>query len=79
MSYLWSNDLQEANRAAREIQAGVVLINTPMILDLRFPFGGYKDSGVGREGIDGMRSFYTEEKTVTVALKRPAMERLGAN
>lgn len=77
VSYLWSNDLQEANRAAREIQAGVVLINTPMILDLRFPFGGYKDSGVGREGIDGMRHFYTEEKTVTIALQRPTVERLG--
>lgn len=78
VSYLWSNDLTQAHRAAREIQAGVVLVNTPMILDLRFPFGGYKTSGVGREGIDGMRHFYTEEKTVTIALKRPAMARLGA-
>ena len=33
---------------------------------------------VGREGIEGMRHFYTEEKTVTIALKRPPMERLGA-
>lgn len=79
VSYLWSNDLTQAHRAAREIQAGVVLVNTPMILDLRFPFGGYKTSGVGREGIDGMRHFYTEEKTVTIALKRPAMARLGAH
>lgn len=79
VSYLWSHDLTQVHRAAREIQAGVVLVNTPMILDLRFPFGGYKTSGVGREGIDGMRHFYTEEKTVTVALKRPAMARLGAH
>ncbi len=78
VSYLWSNDLAQAQRAAREIEAGVVLVNTPMVLDLRFPFGGYKASGVGREGIDGMRHFYTEEKTVTLALKRPAMARLGA-
>lgn len=78
VSYLWSNDLRESHEAARRIQAGVVLVNTPMILDLRFPFGGYKNSGVGREGIEGMRHFYTEEKTVTLALKRPAMERLGA-
>ena len=78
VSYLWTNDLQQAHRAARAIEAGVVLVNTPMILDLRFPFGGYKSSGVGREGIDGMRHFYTEEKTVTIALQRPAMARLGA-
>lgn len=79
VSYLWSNDLQQVNRAALAIQAGVVLVNTPMVLDLRFPFGGFKDSGVGREGINGFRHFYTEEKTITIALKRPAMERLGAH
>lgn len=78
VSYLWSNDLAEVQTASRALQAGVVLVNTPMVLDLRFPFGGYKNSGVGREGIEGMRHFYTEEKTVTLALKRPAMERLGA-
>lgn len=77
VSYVWTNDLQQSQRAARTLQAGVVLINTPMLLDLRFPFGGYKNSGVGREGIEGMRHFYTEEKTVTLALKRPTMERLG--
>lgn len=79
VSYLWSNDLSQTQRAVCEIEAGVVLVNTPMILDLRFPFGGYKNSGLGREGIDGMRHFYTEEKTVTLALKRPAMTRLGAD
>lgn len=79
VAYVWSQDLAQMQRAAQVLQAGVVLVNTPMILDLRFPFGGYKDSGVGREGIEGMRHFYTEEKTVTLALKRPAMERLGAS
>lgn len=77
VAYLWSNDLQQVNLAARSIETGVLLVNTPMALDLRFPFGGYKDSGVGREGIMGMRHFYTEEKTVTIALKRPTMDRLG--
>ena len=77
VSYLWTNDLRQSQQAAQALEAGVVLVNTPMLLDLRFPFGGYKNSGVGREGIEGMRHFYTEEKTVTLALKRPAMERLG--
>ncbi len=78
VAYLWTNDLAQAQKAERTLEAGVVLVNTPMLLDLRFPFGGHKNSGVGREGIEGMRHFYTEEKTVTHALKRPVMERLGA-
>jgi acyl-CoA reductase-like NAD-dependent aldehyde dehydrogenase len=78
VSYLWSNDLQQVQRASRTLEAGVVLVNTPMVLDLRFPFGGYKSSGVGREGLEGMRHFYTEEKTVTQALRRPPMDRLGS-
>src|SRR5574337_596911 len=78
-SYLWSNDLNQCLEAARRIDAGTVLVNTPMVMDLRFPFAGYKDSGLGREGLDGFRHLYTEEKTVTVALKRPAMARLGAS
>ncbi|WP_237173228.1 aldehyde dehydrogenase [Paracandidimonas lactea] len=78
VSYLWSSDLEQCMRAGNEIEAGVVLVNTPMLLDLRFPFGGFKDSGLGREGIEGMRHFYTEEKTVTIALRRPDMVRFGA-
>lgn len=48
-----------------------------MILNLRFPISGCKHPGVGREGIEGMRHFYTEVKTVTQTLGRPVMERLG--
>lgn len=77
VSYLWSQDLNQCMEAGRRIQAGVVLVNTTMTLDPRFPFGGYKNSGVGREGIDGMRHFYTEEKTVTIALEHPPVVRLG--
>lgn len=77
VAYLWTQDLGQSLAAAQRLQAGVVLTNTNMTLDTRFPFGGYKQSGVGREGIDGMRHFYTEEKTVTVALRPPAVERLG--
>lgn len=77
VAYLWSNDLQQSLHAARALEAGTVLVNTPMNLDLRFPFGGYKNSGLGREGLEGFRHFYSEEKTVTVALKPPAVRRLG--
>jgi len=77
VAYVWTQDLGQSLQAAQRLQAGVVLTNTNMTLDTRFPFGGHKQSGVGREGIDGMRHFYTEEKTVTVALRPPPMERLG--
>lgn len=79
VSYLWSNDLGEAMEATRRVQAGWMMVNTPMLsLDPRLPFGGYKESGVGREGAHPSRHFYTEEKTVTIALGAPALPRLGA-
>ncbi|AMR77921.1 MULTISPECIES: aldehyde dehydrogenase family protein [Cupriavidus] len=78
VSYLWTGELSEAMDGTRRIQAGNVLVNTPMLsLDPRLPFGGYKESGVGREGALPSRHFYTEEKTVTVALTPPALSRLG--
>lgn len=77
VAYLWTQDLGQSLLAAQRLEAGVVLTNTNMALDARFPFGGYKQSGVGREGIDGMRHFYTEEKTVTVALRPLPGIRLG--
>lgn len=78
VSYLWTGDLAEAMDATRRIQAGNVLVNTPMLsLDPRLPFGGYKESGVGREGALPSRHFYTEEKTVTIALTPPVLPKLG--
>ncbi|QOT82140.1 aldehyde dehydrogenase family protein [Cupriavidus basilensis] len=78
VSYLWTGELGEAMDATQRIQAGNVLVNTPMLsLDPRLPFGGYKESGVGREGALPSRHFYTEEKTVTIALTPPALPKLG--
>jgi acyl-CoA reductase-like NAD-dependent aldehyde dehydrogenase len=79
VSYLWTNDLNEALSVTRRIQAGWCMVNTPMLaLDARFPFGGYKDSGLGRESGPHYRDFFTEEKTVTIALSTPKMPKLGA-
>ena len=44
----------------------VVWVNTPMMRELRAPFGGYHNSGVGREGGYSCEQFYTEEKTVSI-------------
>jgi aminomuconate-semialdehyde/2-hydroxymuconate-6-semialdehyde dehydrogenase len=65
---LWTNDLSRVNRLSAALQAGIVWVNTWMLRDLRTPFGGVKNSGVGREGgWDAMR-FFTETKNVTIGL-----------
>ncbi|MEO6760013.1 MAG: aldehyde dehydrogenase [Saprospiraceae bacterium] len=65
---VWTSDLDRANRLAAELQSGIVWINTWMLRDLRTPFGGVKNSGVGREGgLEALR-FFTEAKNVTIAL-----------
>ncbi len=61
---LWTQDLAKAHRVARQLEAGTVWINTWMLRDLRAPFGGSKDSGVGREGGEHSIQFFTEQKTV---------------
>lgn len=65
---IWTRDLVRAHRMAERIDAGIVWINTWMLRDLRTPFGGMKDSGVGREGGDEALHFFTEAKTVCVGL-----------
>merc|ERR1711939_190702 len=55
---VWSNDLEEASRIARQLDAGSVWVNTHLELDPNAPFGGHKESGVGYEwGVGGLRSF----------------------
>lgn len=66
---VWTNDLRRAHRVAGALDAGTVWVNTWLLRDLRVPFGGMKQSGVGREGGDEALRFFTEPKTVTVALK----------
>lgn len=78
-AYLWSNRLDEAMTAAAQLRSGTLMVNSPMVFDLRMPFGGYKDSGVGREGIESLRNFYSEEKTVAIAMRPiPLPLRMGA-
>jgi len=77
VSYVWSQDLLAVMRCSRDIRAGVVWVNTPMIRELRAPFGGYKESGVGRDGATSSAEFFTEYKTTTIAIEPVAMSRLG--
>ena len=65
---LWTGDLQRAHRVAAAIDAGTVWINCWLLRDLRVPFGGTKESGVGREGGWESLRFFTEAKNVCVKL-----------
>ncbi|MBS0474636.1 MAG: aldehyde dehydrogenase family protein, partial [Proteobacteria bacterium] len=57
-SGVWTRDYQRAWRVARALEAGTVWINTYKQLSIATPFGGFKDSGIGREkGINGMRLY----------------------
>lgn len=67
-SGLWTNDLKRAHRVAAQIQAGSVWINTYRISSQLSPFGGYKRSGLGREGGAEMLKSYTQTKSVWLDL-----------
>ena len=77
VSYIWSTDIRKIMRAQAEIRAGVVWVNTPLMRELRAPFGGYKNSGIGRDGGEWSRNLFTEEKTVSIPLKDFPITKLG--
>lgn len=63
---IWTQDISKANLVAAKIQSGIIWINCWLIRDLRTPFGGMKDSGVGREGGWEALRFFTEPKNVCI-------------
>jgi len=63
---LWTENLSRAHRVAAKLESGIVWINCWLLRDLRTPFGGMKDSGVGREGGFEALKFFTEEKNVCI-------------
>lgn len=63
---IWTTDAEKAQRVARQTEAGVIWINCWLIRDLRTPFGGMKNSGVGREGGEEALRFFTEPKNVCI-------------
>lgn len=65
---VWTQSLTTANRLAREVKAGNVWINCFFVRDLVLPFGGFKQSGSGREGGDFSYEFFTEAKAVVTKL-----------
>lgn len=63
---IWTENLSRAHQMAKAIDAGIVWINTWLLRDLRTPFGGVKNSGVGREGGFEALRFFTEPKNVCI-------------
>jgi aminomuconate-semialdehyde/2-hydroxymuconate-6-semialdehyde dehydrogenase len=65
---VWTENLSRAHRVAEKIESGIVWVNTWLLRDLRTPFGGMKNSGVGREGGFEALRFFTEEKNVCIKI-----------
>ncbi|HTU83053.1 MAG TPA: aldehyde dehydrogenase family protein [Candidatus Acidoferrales bacterium] len=74
---VWSQHIGRANRVARALRSGTVSINTPYAVFPGVPFGGYKQSGYGRElGMETMRA-YSETKSVLTYIAEKAMDPFG--
>lgn len=65
---IWTQDISKANRVAVKVESGIIWINCWLLRDLRTPFGGMKNSGVGREGGWEALRFFTEAKNVCIQL-----------
>lgn len=78
VSYVWTKSLDDMMQAAQGIRSGTVWVNTPMARDLRAPFGGYKMSGIGRDGLPGSIEHFTEQKSVMLPSGPLTLPKLGA-
>lgn len=65
---LWTENLKRAHRVAHQLKSGIIWINCWLLRDLRTPFGGMKQSGVGREGGWEALRFFTEAKNICIKL-----------
>jgi aminomuconate-semialdehyde/2-hydroxymuconate-6-semialdehyde dehydrogenase len=66
-SSIWTQNLSRAHRVAEKIHTGTVWVNCWLVRDLRVPFGGMKQSGIGREGGEEALRFFTEPKNICIA------------
>ncbi len=75
--YIWTGDTGRAHRLARDLEVGMVWVNSQNVRHLPTPFGGSKKSGVGRDGGDYSFDFYMETKNVAVAYDTHTIATLG--
>ena len=76
--YVWTRDLERGLRVSNGLEAGMVWVNSENVRHLPTPFGGMKDSGIGRDGGDWSFEFYMERKHIGLALGRHRIPKLGA-
>ena len=77
VGYCWTGSLARAQSFQENIAAGTLWINTPLARDLRAPFGGFKESGIGRDGPRQAAEFFTEEKATITARGLPPIRKMG--
>ena len=77
VGYCWTSSLARAQAFQQKVDAGTLWINTSLARDLRAPFGGFKDSGIGRDGPRQAAEFFTEEKATITALGNTPIRKLG--
>lgn len=75
--YIWTNDLTRALRVSDALEAGMIWVNSDNVRHLPTPFGGVKNSGIGRDGGQWSFDFYMEQKNVAFALGAHKIQRLG--
>ncbi|PHI31554.1 5-carboxymethyl-2-hydroxymuconate semialdehyde dehydrogenase [Budvicia aquatica] len=76
-SYIWTQDISKILRLSRNIEAGMVFVNTQNVRDLRQPFGGVKASGTGREGGEYSFEVFAEMKNVCISFGDHGIPRWG--
>jgi acyl-CoA reductase-like NAD-dependent aldehyde dehydrogenase len=77
VTYAWSRDVRNLMQVSKRVRAGTVWANTPLTREVRAPFGGFKESGIGRDGMHASLDFYTETKTTTLPWDRMALRPIG--
>jgi acyl-CoA reductase-like NAD-dependent aldehyde dehydrogenase len=77
VGYAWTENLQLGLKIQESIRAGTVWINTPLLRDLRAPFGGFGNSGIGRDGPRQCADFFTEEKATIVPRMISPLRKMG--
>lgn len=77
VSYVWTSNVLTAMQVSQAVRAGTIWVNTPLTREVRAPFGGFKESGIGRDGAAASLDFYTEQKTTTIPTRKLQLRKIG--